>query len=123
MMRSDYINEREEQKQIQGASTGMRIERGGDRVGGMGPGNLLMECSREIVKYTHTHTHTHAHTQMAVSMTSVHKYTETTDLMILEASISLNFSDWHHHHTHTHTRNQPTIPMHGSFVVQWQSNE
>lgn len=40
-----------------GVSRGMSIERGcerGDaRVGGMGPGNLLMECTKGIIKHTH----------------------------------------------------------------------
>lgn len=55
-----------------GVSRGMSTERGCKRVGGMGPGNLLMECTKGIIKHTHIHTYT------AVSLWCTCTHGETT---------------------------------------------
>lgn len=91
-----------------------RGEQGNDYREGMqevGDGliDLLMECTKRIIKHTHT----------AVSR---YMYTQTDrpqNLIILKASISLNHHHWHKC-TQTHSNTQ-WHQVHASFVVQRQS--
>lgn len=96
-----------------GVSKGMSIVRGCKKVGGDGPGNLLMECTKGIIKHTLTHTQlwpdTHMYTQTDHKIWSSWKHpflwTAITDISA---------------HAHTHTN--PQTPHDAKcMLVLWSS--